>query len=93
MGNGQDILDRRHPDIFTAAEALAYLHAATGTERTLETLRTTHKLPSSKIGYETVYHRAHLDALVLRIFGLDQRMRAKPVADKRQPESMRLVGT
>lgn len=59
---------RRHPDLFTGAEALEYLHLASDQERTLETFRLDYGLPAQKMGRELMYHRADLDALVVRIF-------------------------
>jgi hypothetical protein len=59
----------RHPDIFTAAEALEYMHLSGDAERTLETLRITYKLKSAQIGRSLMYHRADLDELVERMFG------------------------
>lgn len=65
---------RRHPDVFTGQEAIAYLHLDSivdGPERTLETLRKEYGLVGQRIGArEYLYHRANLDAVVDRVFGL-----------------------
>jgi hypothetical protein len=70
---------RRHPDIFTGEEALAYLHLpvdmvdpADGARRlkTLEWLRAKHDLVGHRIGRSMMYHRNNLDGLVERIFGI-----------------------
>jgi hypothetical protein len=68
---------RRHRDIFTPAEALAYLGVEGDAERTLKTLREEHGLICFRIGQRTMYHRAHLDNLVLRLAGIDQQMRSR----------------
>lgn len=62
---------RRHRDVFTGPEALIYLGCPDGTERTLESLRSTHGLPCFRVGQATCYHRLHLDALVARLAGID----------------------
>lgn len=64
---------RKHPDLFNAVEALEYLHLAEPTDRTLETLRQSHGLVCFSIGKVTMYHRRHLDSLVERLAGMDQR--------------------
>ncbi len=67
-----DPTDRRHPDVFTGAEALAYLHLdGKATERTLEHLRDHHDLASFRIGNATLYHKSVLDGLVLRLAGVN----------------------
>lgn len=61
---------RRHPDLFNAAQAVAYLRLDSETgERTLETLRTTHGLQGQKMGRGFMYHRRYLDSFVDRMFG------------------------
>jgi hypothetical protein len=60
----------RHPDIFTAEEALAYLHLPADQLRTLETLRDKYGLVGFTIGKRMMYHRRHLDECVERMFGL-----------------------
>lgn len=68
--------DRRHTDLFTAAEAMEYLHLTADDERALETLRSTHGLHAARIGKAYMYHRHDLDAVVLRVFGKEpHRMR------------------
>lgn len=70
---------RRHPDLFTPAEAIQYLRMdelypdkpAEELARTLETLRTSHGLKGQKIGKAMMYHRRHLDALVLNLYGIE----------------------
>lgn len=61
----------QHPDLFTPEQALAYLAVSGESDRTLETLRREHGLRCFKIGQRTMYHRQHLDALVLRLIGAD----------------------
>lgn len=58
---------RKHPDLFTEAEALDYLHLKPDAERTLKTLRDAHSLPGYKFGNEYLYHRKDLDSLVSRV--------------------------
>jgi len=58
-----------HPDLFTAAEALIYLHLPEDSGRTLETLRASHALNGVKLGRELMYHRNDLDACISRLFG------------------------
>lgn len=55
--------DRRHPDLFTAEEAAAYLRLAS--ERSLETLREQWGLRPLPIG-RGLYHRRDLDQVVER---------------------------
>lgn len=61
---------RRHPDLFTADEALQYLHLSGEADRTLETLREKHQLIGQKVGRALMYHRRHLDSLIDRLFGI-----------------------
>lgn len=65
---------RKHPDVFTGEEAIAYLHLDALTDdpdRTLETLRANHGLCGQRIGARGfLYHRASLDALIDRAFGV-----------------------
>jgi hypothetical protein len=71
---------RQHPDLFTAVEALAYLHRPckdplnpTAAElAVLQTLKENHGLWGRHIGRELAYHRLALDQVVLRLFGMDQ---------------------
>ncbi len=75
----------RHSDIFSASEALSYLHLPAGDKRTLATLRAHYGLPAHKIGKHLYYHRVDLDSLVNRIFGLSgcwtpEQGRVKPLA-------------
>ena len=66
----QSNLNRRHPDLFTDEEALIYLHREPGDTSILETLREKHDLIGFKIGNRYVYHRKHLDNLVIRLAGI-----------------------
>lgn len=62
--------NRKHPDLFTPEEAVAYLHLDPEVgSRTLETLREKYGLVGQPLGRGYMYHRANLDALVARIFG------------------------
>jgi hypothetical protein len=64
---------RKHPDIFTPEEAVAYLHLdPEGGLRTLETLREKHGLVGQQVGKGYMYHRRQLDAVVDRLFGVTQ---------------------
>lgn len=73
------IEQRKHPDIFTPEEAIAYFHLDTeGGERTLETLRTEYGLVGKRIGKGYMYHRAALDAVVNIIFGIQATARRQP---------------
>lgn len=61
--------DRRHPDVFSAAEALAYLHRDPVADANLiETLRDKGVLIGTKIGRELMFHREELDAAVMLLF-------------------------
>lgn len=60
----------RHPDIFTAEEAMEYLHIPAGETRTLQTLRESHGLRCVMVGRNSMYHRVDLDQLVERMWGL-----------------------
>lgn len=62
---------RRHPDLFKASEALAYLRLDSTSEHTLETLRRSHGLTGFMVGQEMMYHRRNLDSLVDRLSGTD----------------------
>lgn len=55
---------RRHPDLFTAEEAAAYL--ALESDRSLETIRERFGLHPISLGKRHIYHRADLDAAVER---------------------------
>jgi hypothetical protein len=69
---------RRHPDLFTPAEAMEYLHLSPDAERTLETLRTSHGLRGVQIGKSLMYHRADLDKLVEQLWGLRVESKRNP---------------
>lgn len=58
---------RRHPDLFSEAEAATYLCV---TESQLETLEAEFGLKGWKVGRAKVYHRRDLDATALRMVGL-----------------------
>jgi hypothetical protein len=67
---------RRHPNIFSSAEAAEYLHL--DSERGLQTLRNNFGL----IGYlgvnrSYVYWKDDLDACALKLFGRDVKTRGK----------------
>lgn len=61
---------RRHPDLFTKEEAAAYL--CMDSVRTLEWAEKHFQLCYHMVGQSKVYHRADLDACVLRLTGKDQ---------------------
>ncbi len=58
---------RRHPDLFTPEEAVAYLHLES--PATLETLERDHKLFRCKAGKSVLYWRRDLDAVAYSIAG------------------------
>lgn len=73
---------RRHPDLFTAAEALEYLHLPPDSIGTLDSLRDRFKgfrEAGRRIGKEYTYHRRDLDKLVDEIFGFTDHAEADPV--------------
>lgn len=75
----------KHPDLFTPAEAAAYLHldgVSDDPERTLKTLRDNHGLTGLHIGKGYIYCRDDLDAVVLRLRG---KAPASPAPPKRGP--------
>jgi len=59
---------RRHPDLFTKAEAMEYLHLGPDQECTIKGLRDKGLLEGVKIGPEFMYHRDELDAAVSQLF-------------------------
>jgi hypothetical protein len=61
---------RRHPDIFTPAEAAVYLGFES--ERSLETVREHFGLVGHRVGKGLLFHRADLDAVAVRMFGKDR---------------------
>jgi hypothetical protein len=62
---------RRHHDVFTPVEAAAYL--GFDSHRSLETVREHYGLLGHRVGKCYLYHRADLDACVLRMFGKDRK--------------------
>lgn len=61
---------RRHPDLFTPAEAAAYLHL--DSEKSLETLRKDYGLAGhAGVSKGFMYWREDLDNVALRIVGRD----------------------
>ena len=58
---------RKHPDLFTPAEAAEYLHLES--VNTLETLERDHKLQRCKAGKAVLYWRKDLDAVAYSIAG------------------------
>jgi hypothetical protein len=75
---------RRHPDVFTGAEALEYLGLdPVANDNLLVTLRDKGVLTGWKPGKEYLYHRLELDAAVLNgfayVFGTEKkRKQAQP---------------
>ncbi|MBC8105899.1 MAG: hypothetical protein H7Z14_04865 [Anaerolineae bacterium] len=66
---------RRHPDLFTEAEALSYLGIVVESEsdrgRAIAALRENNGLVGMRFGgRHYMYHRAHLDDCVARTFGV-----------------------
>jgi hypothetical protein len=68
-----------HPELYTPAQALAYLNRPCGDDANptpeelsvLESLKDRHGLRAIKgIGRGCMYHRTHLDALVMRLAGI-----------------------
>ena len=74
----------RHPDLFTAEEAAAYL----GLEgpRSIQRLRQQGRIEPVDLGRRNLYHRADLDALV---DSLARRGDAKPNPTRHLPEASR----
>lgn len=58
---------RRHPDLFTAEEAIEYLRL--DSIRSLDTLRENWGLRPIGLGKAGLYHRRHLDELVEKAAG------------------------
>jgi hypothetical protein len=70
---------RRHPNIFTAAEAAAYL--GLDSERSLETLRRDfHLIGHRPAGKAYLYWKAELDRVAAKMFGVEDE---KPCRAKR----------
>ena len=66
---------RRHPDLFTAEEAIVYLHL--DGERALRTLRDDYGLVGHPgVGKGFMYWREDLDRAALRIVGRDREWKA-----------------
>lgn len=64
---------RLHADLFTPAEAAAYLRLC-GPD-SLQALREHEGLVAVKLGKGYLYHRHHLDAFVERFFGIPREKR------------------
>lgn len=60
---------RRHPDIFTAEEAWQYMKLPS--MRSFNTHRREHGIKGKRVGHGYIFSREQLDALRMKMFGMD----------------------
>lgn len=82
---------RRHPDIFTAEEAVAYLHLES--VRSLDTLRDEGLLTGHRpVGKGYLYHREDLDTCALKMFGKGSTKTNHEATTAHRDRSLRISG-